>query len=151
MQSMKGLVIMATLATAIFGGTAQAKEDPVYTAKLSNVAVSGYDPVAYFVENRPVKGSAKISATHEGAKWYFSSAANRDKFLASPATYAPQYGGYCSWAVSQGYTASADPLAWKIVNNKLFLNYNAEIQKRWEKDIPALIEKADSNWPKVLR
>lgn len=150
-NAMKGSVIMATLATAVLTTTVQARQDPVYTPKLSNVAVSGYDAVAYFVENRPVKGNPKISATHEGAKWYFVSTANRDKFMAAPATYAPQYGGYCAWAVSQGYTASADPLAWKIVSNKLFLNYNAEIQKKWEADIPALIKKADSNWPQVLK
>jgi YHS domain-containing protein len=128
-----------------------AKEAPVYTPTFSNTAVSGYDPVAYFSEQKPVKGNSKISADYNGAKWFFSSIENRDKFVAAPEQYAPQYGGYCAWAVSQGYTASADPLAWRIVNNRLYLNYNAEIQKKWEMSIPELVKKADTNWPKVIQ
>ena len=83
-------------------------------------------------------------------KWHFASAENRDRFAASPERYAPQYGGYCAWAVSQGYTASGDPLQWKIVDDKLYLNYDSEVQKKWLKDIPGLITKANQNWPAVL-
>ena len=68
-----------------------------------------------------------------------------------PEKYAPQYGGYCAWAVSQGYTASSDPTAWKIVNGKLYLNYSVGVQRKWSEDIPGNIAKADSNWPNVLK
>lgn len=133
-----------------FGTSVWAKDTPVYTGTFSSTAVGGYDPVAYFTEGKPVKGSAKISTEYKGAKWYFLSAENRDKFVASPAQYEPQYGGYCAWAVSQGKTASGDPLYWKIVNNKLYLNYDADVQKKWEASIPEFIQKANANWPKVL-
>ena len=84
------------------------------------------------------------------ATWRFSSAANLAAFEADPEAYAPQYGGYCAWAVSQGYTASTDPTAWRIVDGKLYLNYSQGVQRRWEQDIPGNIVKADTNWPKVL-
>jgi len=130
---------------------ALAKDPPVYTGTFSSTAVSGYDAVAYFTEHKPVKGTSSISTEYKGAKWQFSSVENRDKFVANPEHYAPQYGGYCAWAVSQGYTASGDPLAWKIVDNKLYLNYDFDVQKKWEASIPEFIRKADANWPKVIQ
>ncbi len=131
-------------------GAALAKDPPVYTGLFSSVAVSGYDPVAYFTAQKPVKGDPKISTQYQGAEWHFSSAENREKFLAAPERYAPQYGGYCAWAAAQGYTASADPARWKIVGDKLYLNYDADVQKKWEASIPEFIQKADKNWPKIL-
>mgnify|MGYP000135608772 FL=1 len=111
------------------------------------LAIQGYDPVAYFTEGRPVHGSPEFTHDYAGARWQFASAANRDAFAADPARYAPQYGGYCAWAVSQGYTASTDPAAWRIEGDKLYLNYSRSVQSRWEKDIPGNITKADANWP----
>lgn len=131
-------------------GAAFAKDAPVYTGTFSNLAVGGVDPVAYFTEGRPVKGDRQFTLKHQGAEWRFASAANRDAFAAAPEKYAPQYGGYCAWAVSQGYTASGDPQYWKIVDGKLYLNYDADVQKKWERDIPGFIVKADHNWPAVL-
>lgn len=124
--------------------------DPVYTGLFSSLALGGYDPVAYFGEGRAVEGSADQALEWKGATWRFASAENRARFLADPEAYAPQYGGYCAWAVSQGKTASGDPERWKIVAGKLYLNYNAAIQKRWEKDIPGFVEKADGHWPGIL-
>lgn len=111
------------------------------------VAIRGTDPVAYFTEGRPVEGSSDFTADWNGAEWRFVSAENRDKFVATPEAYAPQYGGFCAWAVSQGYTASTDPDAWRIVDGKLYLNYSLGVQKQWEGDIPGNISKADVNWP----
>lgn len=128
--------------------SAMAKE-PVYQSFLGT-AIDGTDPVAYFTEGRPVEGSSEFTYEWNGATWRFASAGNRDTFAAAPGRYAPQYGGYCAWAVSQGYTASTDPDAWKIVGGKLYLNYNEDVQKRWEADVPGNIESADDNWPKVL-
>lgn len=150
-QSFHKAVFWALCVLGLSSSLAQAKEAPVYTSLFSSVAVAGYDPVAYFTMQKPVKGDAKFTAMHNGAEWRFVSAEHRDKFVADPAHYAPQYGGYCAWAVSQGYTASADPLRWKIVNDKLYLNYDADVQKKWEVSVPEFIQAADKNWPKVIQ
>lgn len=147
---MKRLILAVFLATVALPGAAMAAKPPIYTAPFSDVAAGGYDVVAYFTVGRPVKGDAAFSTVWKGATWRFSSAANLAKFKANPAAYAPQYGGYCAWAVANGYTAKGDPLQWKIVGGKLYLNYNAEIQSRWVKDIPGFIRKGDREWPGVL-
>jgi hypothetical protein len=115
------------------------------------LAIKGYDPVAYHVKGQALKGSGKYEVVWKDAKWRFASAEHRDLFEADPEKYAPRYGGYCAWAVSQGYTASVDPKnAWRIFGGKLYLNYSVAIQAKWEKDIPGHIEKADANWPGVI-
>ena len=139
---------IALMFAPVMASEAQAK-DPVYQSFLGT-AIDGTDPVAYFTEGRPVEGSKEFTHEWNGATWRFSSAENRDKFIADPEAYAPQYGGYCAWAVAQGYTASTDPEAWKIVDGKLYLNYNKSVQQKWEGDIPGHISSADGNWPKVL-
>ncbi len=126
-------------------------EPPVYTAPLSKVAVQGHDVVAYFKDGKPVKGNAKYVVTHQGAEFRFATAANRDAFKADPAKYAPQYGGYCAWAVSQGYHAKGDARFWSIENGKLYLNYNAKVQTDWEKDRAGFITKGDQQWPLINR
>lgn len=147
----KLLAALAIAFSSLFiAAPAYADEAPVYTSFLSRVAVSGYDPVAYFTDGRPVRGSQQFSTTYQGYEYRFASAAHRDAFRAAPARYLPQYGGYCAWAVSQGYTASADPTNWRIVDGRLYLNYNDEIQRRWEQDIPGHIRNANANWPNVL-
>jgi len=129
---------------------AHAAEKEVYTSGFSNVAIRGYDPVAYFNEGKPVKGKDQYSVSLKGATWRFSSAANRDSFQNNPEKFSPQYGGYCAWAVSQGYTASTDPEAWHIEKGKLYLNYSKGVQRQWKQDVPGNIAKGDANWPKVL-
>ncbi|MFK8185275.1 MAG: YHS domain-containing (seleno)protein [Phormidesmis sp.] len=116
----------------------------------NNIAIRGADPMAYFNQDQYVAGNADYTHEWAGATWQFASAENRDLFANSPTEYAPQYGGFCAWAVSQGYTASIEPTAWKIVDNKLYLNYDARIQRRWQQDIPGNIAQADQNWPGVL-
>jgi YHS domain-containing protein len=128
---------------------AQAK-DPIYTSSFSDEAVGGYDTVAYFTENKPVKGSEQFKTEHKGATWLFSSAENLEKFKADPDKYAPQYGGYCAYAVSQGGTASGDPQLWAIEGGKLYLNYSKGVQETWDEDRAGYITKADSNWPRVI-
>lgn len=151
MDRRKVLTSTMGLAAAVLPAAfAHAKDAPVYTGTFSSLAVGGYDPVAYFSEGRPVKGDRQFTLKHLGAEWRFASAANRDAFAADPQKFAPQYGGYCAWAVSQGYTASGDPQHWRIVRGKLYLNYDAEVQKKWEADIPGFIAKADRQWPAVL-
>lgn len=115
----------------------------------SGLALKGFDPVAYFTEGRPTEGSAQFSHHWMGATWLFASAANRDLFSADPAKYAPQFGGYCAWAVSNNYTAQIDPQAWNVVNGKLYLNYSKGVQESWSKDIPGRISAGEKNWPSL--
>ena len=144
------LILMTTalLPVTVSEGAADAVE-PIFSDK--GAAIKGYDPVAYFDQGAPAKGSAGVTDEWNGATWHFVNKTNRDKFAANPAAYAPQYGGYCAWAVSQGKTAPIDPEAWEIVEGKLFLNYNSRIQKKWQKDRDNLKKKADQNWPTLHR
>jgi YHS domain-containing protein len=129
---------------------ASAADDPV-NKNFFGTAMRGYDPVAYFKEGKPVKGKSEFRHEWMGAKWYFANAANRDEFAREPVKYAPQFGGYCAWAVSRGYTANIDPEAWKIVEGKLYLNYNKDVQKMWEQDVPGNIKKGVENWPRLIK
>ncbi|MBI1760978.1 MAG: YHS domain protein [Acidobacteria bacterium] len=142
------------LAVAAFAvlplGIGLAVVDPV-NKNVFGTALKGYDTVAYFKEGRAVKGKDEFRHDWMGAKWYFADTANRDEFVKNPEQYAPQYGGYCAWAVGHGYTANIDPEAWKIVAGKLYLNYDKNVQKMWEQDIPGWIEKANGNWPKLKK
>lgn len=113
-------------------------------------AIRGYDPVAYFIMGEPTPGKSKYATKWQGAIYKFSSAENLATFKSDPERYAPQYGGYCAYAVSRGATANTDPEAWTIVNGKLYLNFSPNVKKRWSKDIPGNIKSANKNWPAVL-
>ncbi len=126
-----------------------AAEPPVFSTFFGG-AIKGYDPVAYFTDGRPIVGEDSHKLEYMGAVWKFASAENRAAFEAAPEKYAPQYGGYCAYAVSRGYTASIDPEAWTIVEGKLYLNYSKSVRESWSQDIPGNIRKADANWPAVL-
>lgn len=144
-----------TLTSLLFGlvlavAALPAHADGVINASSwTGTAIEGYDPVAYFEEGKPVEGDSDHSYEWMDATWYFASAENRDLFAADPEKYAPQYGGYCAWAVSQGYTAKIDPAAWAVVDDKLYLNYSLDVQKQWQDDVPGNITKADANWPGI--
>ncbi|MDZ7359526.1 MAG: YHS domain protein [candidate division KSB1 bacterium] len=112
-----------------------------------NLKLKGYDPVAYCVVGKPVKGEAKFGYTWRNATFRFSSTGNLELFKKSPEKYAPQYGGYCAYAVSQNYTAPVDPEAFDIVNGKLYLNYSKAVQKKWRENRDNYIAAADKNWP----
>ena len=150
MITLKQLMRLVLVTVALLAPSALRAEKPVNTT-FTGVAIKGYDPVAYFTASQPTKGNSDFSYDWNGAEWRFASAANRDLFKADPVKYAPQYGGYCAWAVSRGYTAGIDPDAWKIVNNRLYLNYSLKIQAQWSEDISGNIAKAEENWPKLLK
>lgn len=114
-------------------------------------ALRGFDPVAYFKESKPVNGTKEFTYSWKGADWHFSSLQNKEDFQANPEKFAPQYGGYCAYGLSKGYKAPTDPEAWTIVDGKLYLNYNKEVQQTWNKSKQAFIEKADKNWPEVSK
>lgn len=121
----------------------------VNSSFLRGIAIEGTDPVAYFSDGRPVEGSSDYEHKWMGAVWRFASAENRDAFAADPGKYAPQYGGWCAFAVAHGYTAKIDPEAWKIVDGRLYLNYSKDVQSQWAEDIPGHIARGDANWPKI--
>lgn len=112
-------------------------------------AVRGYDVVAYFTQGKPVEGKREFAHKWNNTTWRFSSAKHRDLFAANPEKYAPQYGGFCAWAVAQGYTAPVDPAAWRVVDGKLYLNYSKSVQSQWVQDIPGHISKGNNNWPGI--
>lgn len=143
MISAAGLAVSATLNPAF------AAKPEIYT-RSGDIALGGYDAVSFFAK-APVKGVAGFQTTYKGATFQFANAENLAKFKAAPDKFAPQYGGYCAWAASQGKTAPADPRYYRIVNGKLYLNFDAGVQQRWEKDIPGFITKADANWPKIIQ
>lgn len=141
----RGVVLTLMLASALAPAVAQR---PVHVnADETELAIYGYDPVAYFSEGKPVEGRAEYTAVHDGATWRFASTAHRDRFAADPAAYAPQYGGFCAFGVAGDYKVKVDPTAWRIVEGKLYLNYDARVQRRWVADIPGFIAKAGVNWP----
>ena len=123
--------------------------DPVYETGAG--AIGGYDPVAYFTDGKPVAGKPEFTHEWNGATWRFASAANRAAFALEPERYAPQFGGYCAYAVGNAYTAKSDPLAWHVEDGKLYLNFSAEVREIWLKDKARLIPAAVANWPKVIR
>ena len=134
----------------IFSSYASAKSE-INTGFFNNVAMGKYDPVAYFILKKPVKGKDNYKTIYKKASWYFMSKENLNLFLAHPEKYAPKYGGYCAWAVAQGDTAKGNPKNWTVYKNKLHLNYNDSIQNKWLKKIDEFIVKADKNWPGVIQ
>lgn len=139
-------LLAAALVTA--GHTAFAVA-PVNTRGSGEVAILGYDPVAYFTDGAATQGKADFELRWNGAVWRFANAANRDAFAADPERYAPRYGGYCAYGVARGYAVKIDPEAWTIVDDRLYLNYSKGVQATWTKDIPGYIAEADANWPKI--
>jgi YHS domain-containing protein len=113
-------------------------------------AIRGYDAVEYFISGKALKGAKEFTVEYKGVSWYFVSMENRTRFVESPEKYAPQFGGYCAYAVSQNYTYETDPLAFTIVNDKLYLNYNEKTMLLWRAKNEEYIKAADSNWPAVL-
>ncbi len=142
----KFLFLTVLIGIAVLGACSKTGEFTAVSTDHDGVAVKGYDAVAYFAVDKAVQGNQTYSYVWKGAKWLFSSADNMEKFKKNPEAYAPQYGGYCSWAVAHGYTADGDPQAWKVVDGKLYLNYNPEVKEKWEQDQQQNIKKSEEHW-----
>lgn len=110
------------------------------------IAINGYDPVAFFSEDAAVRGSDKYIHEWNGVTWHFKSAENRDSFKLNPEKYAPQFGGYCAYGVSEDHKSPTEPEAFTIVNDKLYLNYNMNVRKMWRKDTGSRIATGEKNW-----
>lgn len=141
-------VVMVAACAATLGKVSQTKSVESLNLR-RGVALQGYDSVSYFAEGVPAVGDPAISYQWQGATWLFSTPAHREAFVSDPGRYAPQYGGYCAFAVSRGTTADADPSQWAIVDGKLYVNNNAFAKKLWDQDRPANIEAGDANWPLI--
>lgn len=118
-------------------------------ADANDLAIKGYDPVSYFTMSTPKMGNASYTATYKGGIYRFSNEENRDMFKANPAKYAPQYGGFCAFGVAMEKKFDTDPLAWKIVDNKLYLNLNKDVQKKWLTDVPGYLNLSSDNWSDI--
>ncbi|MEL6207073.1 MAG: YHS domain-containing (seleno)protein [Pseudomonadota bacterium] len=141
-------LLAAAPAALLIPAAAQAANPPYYQE--GGVAIDGTDPTSYFTEGRPVAGDPDLTLHWQGATWRFATVGARDQFERMPRSYAPAFGGYCAWAVSQGYIAPTVPEAWKIVDGTLYLNFSRRIQRRWERDIAGHIAQGKANWPAVL-
>ncbi|MFQ5995727.1 MAG: YHS domain-containing (seleno)protein [Acidiferrobacterales bacterium] len=134
--------LMAAAAMSVF---ADSPKKMVATGP-DNVAIKGYDTVAYFTEGQPMKGKSKFVASWNDAEWHFANAAHRDLFTANPERYAPQFGGFCAQGLSRGKKVVADPEAWTIVDGKLYIKFSKASRDRWRKDKAEKIKKAEESW-----
>jgi hypothetical protein len=138
------------ICTVILSATALAANKPDINTSKNDLAVRGYDVVAYRTEGKPTPGSPSFEYRWKNAVWRFTTAEHRDLFAKAPDRYAPEFGGYCAYAVSRGYTADGDPAVWRLVDGRLYLNYSVQAREMWEKDVPGNIAKGRQNWPGVL-
>ena len=114
------------------------------------VAIQGYDPVAFFTDNRPVKGNPQFQSEYRGAKYYFVTAEHKATFDKEPMKYEPQFGGYCAYGASIGRKAPIKIEAWQIVDGRLLMQYDLDIKDKFNQDQPANLRKADQNWPGLV-
>ena len=145
---MRIYLLAIVIASGLFASCNAKKSETVYSSEKG--AINGYDPVSYFTEGKPVRGNNEYTYNWNNAVWHFSTKQNQQDFMSNPEKYAPQYGGYCAFGCSEGHKAPTDPDAWTIVDNKLYLNYDTSVKALWKKDIPGHIQKANSNWPKIM-
>jgi hypothetical protein len=138
----------ALLATAATIAAAALK--PSIDTSAGGLALRGYDAVAYWADGRPVRGTPRFEHRWNGAIWRFATTEHRERFARDPERYAPQFGGYCAYAVSRGYTAAGDPTVWRIVDDLLYVNYSPRAAALWQRDVPGNIAKGRRNWPAVL-
>lgn len=115
------------------------------------IAIQGYDPVAFFTQNQPVKGRPEFESKYNGARYLFASAEDKATFDADPAKYEPQFGGFCAFAVSEGHTAPVKIEAFQIVNGRLLMQYDLGVRKQFNKDTQGNLQKADRNWPGLIQ
>jgi len=114
--------------------------------KKNGLALQGFDPVAYFTENKPVKGKPEFKSTHLGATYYFASEENKTRFDKEPEKYEPAYGGFCAYGVSRNKLVEIDPEAFQIVDGRLLLQYSKAVRNDFNKDTQGNLAKANANW-----
>lgn len=150
LKALKRLTLVFTIAVSSLVQQVQAAE-PIYTGLFSNKALKGYDAVSYFQgDGKPVQGKVTFTTEWNGANWYFVSQANLEMFNTNPEKYAPQYGGYCAWAVAKGKLVKGDPLVYTLSENKLYINYDKKVNNKWLPKKESLIKAADIKFPNLI-
>jgi YHS domain-containing protein len=139
------IVFVALISIATF---AQNSKSAKHQNTENNIAIQGFDPVAYFESGKAIKGNQEISASFQETTYYFSTENNKELFLKNQVQYVPQFGGFCAYGMSEGYEAPIQPEAFTIVDNKLYFNYNLKVKEKWQKDQQTRIQKANENWNK---
>lgn len=145
----KKLISAAAISSALLMSSLSNAADIDANADVNDIAIKGYDPVSYFMDNKPMMGSSDYTATHKNAIYQFASADHRDAFRAAPEKYAPQFGGFCAFGVTKERKFDTDPTAWRISDGKLYLNLNKNVQKIWLKDVSGNIASANGIWPEI--
>ena len=141
--------LTSLLATLFILASSLVQAGPELSTNAEGQALQGYDVVAYFNEGKPTQGNAQFSTTHGDATYQFVSAENLEAFISDPERYLPQYGGYCAFGTSLGKKFDGDPMSWKIVDGKLYINSGEKAHSLWLKDVPGKIQQADTNWPEI--
>ncbi|MEM6578481.1 MAG: YHS domain-containing (seleno)protein, partial [Pseudomonadota bacterium] len=139
----------ATLATLVSVGTAHAADEFFIANAEKNIAINGYDPVAYHKAGEPTKGSADYKYEYNDVVWKFSSAENKAAFKADPAKFAPAYGGWCAVGTSKGKKVPTQPHLFKIVDGQLYLNSSDGAHNLFLENETGTIGKAETNWPEI--
>lgn len=150
MQKLKTTILSTAfilLSALFFNASALAQN---YDARTDQLAINGYDVVAYFNQSDAIEGTSDFSTEIDGKQYHFASAANRDIFIADPDKFKPQYNGHCAYAASLGAVASIDPTAWTVVDDKLYLNYSRATRDTWREMTQANITAADGYWPTIM-
>lgn len=148
-MSMFRRFLLGAFAAAMIAPAGFAQDLPVYF-KTDGAAMAGYDVVSYFHGGTPVHGLPEYSVLWKGAEWHFATAENRDAFEMNPRAYAPQFGGYCAYAMAQGELVSTDPTLWQVIDGRLYLTHSPEIEQMWEEDTAGYIHMAEAHWPVIL-
>jgi YHS domain-containing protein len=145
-MNLRTLLKVSAIASSIAFSAFTFASDIDVNANNNDLAIQGYDPVSYFTQSAPVKGNSEFSATYKNAIYHFTTEQNRNSFQQNPVKFAPQFGGFCAFGVTMDRKFDTDPLAYKIVDSKLYLNLNSKVQKRWLSNTSEFIQTADGNW-----
>jgi YHS domain-containing protein len=148
-MNFKSLTKSTLIAATVFASSLSYAANIDMNADANDLAISGYDTVAYFTVGKAIAGNVKYTATYNNAIYQFSSEEHRDLFRANPEKYAPQFGGFCAMGVALERKLDVDPTAFKIVDNKLYLNLNNAVQQKWLTDVPGNIDTAEGNWTEI--
>ncbi|CAD0183617.1 YHS domain protein [Ruegeria sp. THAF57] len=141
--------LLGAMAATVFAPAAFAQDMPVFF-QTDGAVMAGYDAVSYFTEDTPRLGLPEFSVKWKGAEWHFASAENRDAFEMNPRAYAPQFGGYCAYAMAMGELVSTDPKLWTVIDGRLYLTHSPGIEQVWNTDTAEYIRMAEAHWPTAL-
>lgn len=145
----KSYATLCILLLGLAAVSAPAREKTIVTNVLTGVAISGYDPVAYFTEDAAIPGSPLHELSWNGVTWYFASAANRDVFLQDPEVYAPLFGGHCAMSMARGHLSSGNPQIFRIAGGRLMLFYSIGNRAAFDLSPAAALTEAARNWAEL--